>query len=182
VLQPIEVIFIETEQGRAILGVVDGFKPKGIETEKDVEERKHFLRKIDIRCNAYFDSDSVCSTNRIESFIDSLLHILTDIWDLCHVMCSPPRRPFVHSVPDLHSRHCYFHVYSLDLIRLVEIKYLSCLKLHLYILGDIHHNTVGDFSYYKRWGFCNIHLYVLVKPFTIMRMLLHGFFCLGRIN
>ena len=43
---PIEVIFIETEQGRAILGVVDGFKPKGIETEKDVEERKHSLRKI----------------------------------------------------------------------------------------------------------------------------------------
>jgi hypothetical protein len=43
---PIEVIFIETEQGRAILGVVDGFKSKGIETEKDVEERKYFLRKI----------------------------------------------------------------------------------------------------------------------------------------
>jgi adenosine/AMP kinase len=43
---PIEVIYIETEQGRAILGVVDGFKPRGIETEKDVEERKHFLRKI----------------------------------------------------------------------------------------------------------------------------------------
>jgi adenosine/AMP kinase len=43
---PIEVIFIETGQGRAILGVVDGFKSKGIETEKDVEERKHFLRKI----------------------------------------------------------------------------------------------------------------------------------------
>lgn len=43
---PIEVIFIETEQGSAILGVVDGFKPKGIETEKDVEERKHFLRNI----------------------------------------------------------------------------------------------------------------------------------------
>jgi adenosine/AMP kinase len=43
---PIEVIFIETEQGRAILGVVDGFKSKGIETEKDIEERKHFLRKI----------------------------------------------------------------------------------------------------------------------------------------
>jgi adenosine/AMP kinase len=43
---PIEVIFVETEQGRAILGVVDGFKSKGIETEKDVEERKHFLRKI----------------------------------------------------------------------------------------------------------------------------------------
>jgi hypothetical protein len=40
------VIFIETEQGQAILGVVDGFKSKGIETEKDAEERKHFLRKI----------------------------------------------------------------------------------------------------------------------------------------
>ena len=43
---PIEVIFIETEQGRAILGVVDGLRTKGIETVKDVEERKHFLRKI----------------------------------------------------------------------------------------------------------------------------------------
>jgi uncharacterized protein len=43
---PIEIIFVETEQGRAILGVVDGFKSKGIETEKDIEERKHFLRKI----------------------------------------------------------------------------------------------------------------------------------------
>lgn len=43
---PIEVIFIETEQGRAILGVVDGYKPKGIETEKDVEERKRLLRNI----------------------------------------------------------------------------------------------------------------------------------------
>jgi uncharacterized protein len=36
----------ETEQGRAILGIVDGFKSKGIETEKDMEERKQFLRKI----------------------------------------------------------------------------------------------------------------------------------------
>ncbi|HXX96208.1 MAG TPA: adenosine-specific kinase [Candidatus Bathyarchaeia archaeon] len=43
---PIEVIFIETEQGRAILGVVDGFKSKGIETESDVEDRKRFLRTI----------------------------------------------------------------------------------------------------------------------------------------
>lgn len=43
---PIEVIFIETEQGRAILGVVDGFKSKGIETEEDVEDRKQFLREI----------------------------------------------------------------------------------------------------------------------------------------
>ena len=48
---PIEVIFIESEQGRAILGVVDGFKSKGIETEKDVDERKHLLRKIGTRFN-----------------------------------------------------------------------------------------------------------------------------------
>jgi hypothetical protein len=43
---PIEIIFVETEQGRAILGVVDGFKSKGIESEMDIEERKQFLRKI----------------------------------------------------------------------------------------------------------------------------------------
>jgi adenosine/AMP kinase len=43
---PIEVIVAETEQGRGILGIVDGHKSKGIETEKDVKERKEFLRKI----------------------------------------------------------------------------------------------------------------------------------------
>ncbi|MGB7678203.1 MAG: adenosine-specific kinase [Nitrososphaeraceae archaeon] len=43
---PIEIIFVETEQGRAILGVVDGFKSRGIESETDIEERKQFLRKI----------------------------------------------------------------------------------------------------------------------------------------
>jgi uncharacterized protein len=43
---PIEIIFVETEQGRAILGIVDGFKSKGIESEKEIEERKWFLRKI----------------------------------------------------------------------------------------------------------------------------------------
>jgi len=43
---PVEVVVAETEQGRGILGVVDGFKPKGVETEKDVVERKAFLRKI----------------------------------------------------------------------------------------------------------------------------------------
>jgi len=36
----------ETEQGRGILGVVDGLKSKGIETEIDVRARKEFLRKI----------------------------------------------------------------------------------------------------------------------------------------
>jgi len=43
---PIEVIIFETEQGNAILGIVDGYRPKGIEEEKDIEERKEFLRKI----------------------------------------------------------------------------------------------------------------------------------------
>jgi len=43
---PLEVLIVETEQGKGIIGVVDGFKPVGIETEKDVEFRKKFLRKI----------------------------------------------------------------------------------------------------------------------------------------
>jgi len=43
---PVEVIIAETDQGRGILGVVDGFKSKGIEGPKDVAERKEFLRKI----------------------------------------------------------------------------------------------------------------------------------------
>ena len=40
------VLLAETELGRAILGVVDGLKSKGIENENDIEERKTFLRKI----------------------------------------------------------------------------------------------------------------------------------------
>ncbi len=43
---PVEIILAETEQGRAILGVVDGFKPKGIESESDILDRKQFLRNI----------------------------------------------------------------------------------------------------------------------------------------
>jgi len=43
---PIEVILVETSQGRGILGVIDGSHTKGIETEKDIKERKEFLRKI----------------------------------------------------------------------------------------------------------------------------------------
>jgi adenosine/AMP kinase len=43
---PVEVLIAETQQGKAILGVVDGFAPKGIESDKDVKERKEFLRKI----------------------------------------------------------------------------------------------------------------------------------------
>ena len=43
---PVEVVIAETEQGRGILGVIDGYKSKGIETEKDVAERKELLRAI----------------------------------------------------------------------------------------------------------------------------------------
>ena len=43
---PVEVIIAETEQGRGILGVIDGFSPKGIETEENIQYRKEFLRKI----------------------------------------------------------------------------------------------------------------------------------------
>lgn len=43
---PVEVIVAETKQGRAILGVVDGETPLGVEKEEDKKERKDFLRKI----------------------------------------------------------------------------------------------------------------------------------------
>lgn len=43
---PVEVVLAETEQGRAILGVVDGVETKGVETEDDVRERKGLLRAI----------------------------------------------------------------------------------------------------------------------------------------
>ena len=42
----VEVIVAETEQGRGILGIVDGIKTKGIETDADIKWRKDFLRKI----------------------------------------------------------------------------------------------------------------------------------------
>jgi hypothetical protein len=43
---PLEVIVAETEQGRGIIGVIDGMKSRGIETEDDVKARKDLLRKI----------------------------------------------------------------------------------------------------------------------------------------
>jgi len=42
----VEVILAETDQGRGILGVVDGVRPKGMEGEQDIAERKAFLRRI----------------------------------------------------------------------------------------------------------------------------------------
>ena len=43
---PVEVVIAETEQGRGILGVIDGFPSKGIETDKDIDARKDLLRTI----------------------------------------------------------------------------------------------------------------------------------------
>lgn len=43
---PVEVILSETQQGRGILGVVDGASPKGIEQEADIRARKELLRKF----------------------------------------------------------------------------------------------------------------------------------------
>jgi adenosine/AMP kinase len=42
----VEVIVAETDQGCGILGVIDGIKTKGIETEEDIKWRRDFLRKI----------------------------------------------------------------------------------------------------------------------------------------
>jgi uncharacterized protein len=43
---PVQVLVAQTEQGRGILGVVDGTSPKGVEGEEDIAWRKGFLRKI----------------------------------------------------------------------------------------------------------------------------------------
>ena len=43
---PVQFIVCETEQGRGILGVIDGIKPKGVENKEKKEERKDFIRKI----------------------------------------------------------------------------------------------------------------------------------------
>ena len=41
-----QVIVAESKQGRGILGVIDGLRAKGVETEADVAQRKEFLRNI----------------------------------------------------------------------------------------------------------------------------------------
>jgi uncharacterized protein len=43
---PTEVIIAETAQGRGILGVVDGFAAKGVETDDDIQARKNLLRQF----------------------------------------------------------------------------------------------------------------------------------------
>jgi uncharacterized protein len=43
---PVQIIVAQTEQGCGILGVVDGFSPKGVESADDVKARQELLRKI----------------------------------------------------------------------------------------------------------------------------------------
>lgn len=43
---PLEVLVVSTEQGNGIIGVVDGFPPRGLERPEDRTDRKEFLRKI----------------------------------------------------------------------------------------------------------------------------------------
>ena len=43
---PVEVILAQTEQGRGVLGVVDGYPPKGVEGPDDAKRRHEFVRKI----------------------------------------------------------------------------------------------------------------------------------------
>ena len=43
---PLQVVVAKSELGRGVMGVIDGSSPKGVETEKDVQLRKEFLRKI----------------------------------------------------------------------------------------------------------------------------------------
>ena len=43
---PLEVVVAETEQGRGILGVIDGFPPKGVEAEEDQVKRRELLKKF----------------------------------------------------------------------------------------------------------------------------------------
>jgi uncharacterized protein len=43
---PVQVLLAETDQGRGILGVVDGFPPKGVESPEDVQARKELLRRF----------------------------------------------------------------------------------------------------------------------------------------
>lgn len=43
---PVDVIVAESAQGRGIMGVIDGLKSKGIETDADIDARKKFLRMI----------------------------------------------------------------------------------------------------------------------------------------
>jgi hypothetical protein len=65
------VVLADLDQGRGILGAVDGFSPKGIEGENEIEWRKDFLRPIGYK------------QGKISAFIEldqrSLIHLLASI-------------------------------------------------------------------------------------------------------
>jgi len=43
---PVQAVVAESEQGRGVLGVIDGFPPRGMETTEDADKRRAFLRMI----------------------------------------------------------------------------------------------------------------------------------------
>ena len=43
---PLQVVIAETDQGRGVLGVIDGVKTRGVETEEDIQARKDLLRRF----------------------------------------------------------------------------------------------------------------------------------------
>ncbi len=43
---PLQIVVAESEQGRGIVGVIDGFLPKGVENEKDIADRRALLSTI----------------------------------------------------------------------------------------------------------------------------------------
>ena len=43
---PLQVVVAKSEQGRGVMGVIDGFSPKGVESEQDKEERMQLLRRF----------------------------------------------------------------------------------------------------------------------------------------
>jgi len=43
---PLQIITVETQQGKGVIGVVDGSSPKGVEQKEDIAKRKEFLREI----------------------------------------------------------------------------------------------------------------------------------------
>ena len=43
---PLEIIIVESEQGRGIIGVIDGYKPEGVENDEETNMRKELLRKL----------------------------------------------------------------------------------------------------------------------------------------
>ncbi|MGA1795520.1 MAG: adenosine-specific kinase [bacterium] len=43
---PVEALVVQSGQGRGVIGVIDGFSPKGVENEQDKAERKELLRRF----------------------------------------------------------------------------------------------------------------------------------------